>query len=127
MRKVFLLVAVIGLVFVSCSKDDEDPTFDVAKTYGTWEVIGGDNFEACPDGDNKLYEITETTIYEGQVDENGCDNGGSFGIDYEFKSGNTFDVGLGTYKITELSDNTMTLSISSLLADGSLTVKLEKY
>lgn len=127
-KKVSLVLFAFTLIISSCSKEEEAKIFDVKKAYGKWEVVGGDNFKKCPDGDNQIIEITESEFKEGQITDEGCANSGVAKLSYEYKDGNTFDIGLGTYKIMELTSTKMTLEIATPLAPGSsTTMLLEKY
>ena len=114
-----VLVVFMALAFSSCEKDKADPTFDINDIIGTWELIGGDSYVACADGEKAVLEITATEVSEESVDDNGCpESGGTFGFSYEFKNGNTLDVGLAAYKVTKLDGDNMTTVSTSPLAPG---------
>lgn len=129
-----LKLSFIGMLLLSvfastsCKKDDEAaPQFELTDIIGTWEIIGGDDFVACPDGDNQIITITATSLSEGLVSEDGCAIAGSLTMDYEFKNGNTLDVGLGQYIVTSLTATDMTIKITSLIApDYKPTWNLKK-
>jgi hypothetical protein len=131
MKKLYYLalsLITFASIAVSCSKDDDEKTFEVSTLIGEYEVIGGDNFTACPDGNNKIFKITETNFMEGQTDDTGCAIDGSYAsFEYTYVNGNTFDCGLGTYKVTSFDGTHLELEIASPLAPGSKTkVSMDK-
>ena len=124
----FFVFVMFLIVLASCEEDDDALTVDQSDIVGTWEVVGGDDFTECQNGDNKLFVISLTEIREGQTDNSGCQVNNSYvTLAYEYTNGNSLDAGIGVYKITSFEENRMTFVISSVLATGvTSTVELVK-
>lgn len=119
MRKVYsvlLALAAVVVLNVSCSKDDEDKTYDKAQLIGTWEQTAGVDFVACPDGDNAKMVISDSEIKEYSTNDAGCSGTSYASYEYTF-DGKKMDVmsGLVTYTIVELNATTLKINISTIL------------
>ena len=138
MKKGLLYVMTLSVFFaflnISCSKDDDPetespPTYPKSQIIGTWEVVGSNDpdFKQCPDGDNKLFTISDTQIIEGSTDLQGCNSGGGTEYDYEYENGNTLNGGLATFKITSLEDDNMTfIATYQNSQDNPMTFDLQR-
>ncbi len=113
MRKITLALFglfLFSLLATSCNKDEAEPQFELIDIIGVWEQIGGDDFVACPNGDNRIFEISETKIRDYGADENGCSSSFfSTVVEFKFVNGNTLQVDGYTYKVTSLNGDRMTL------------------
>ena len=129
------IIFVLVLSVVSCSKNDDpepepSPIYPQNEILGTWEVSETDDpdFKQCPNGDNKLFTISDTKITDGSTNLQGCDAGGGATYDYNYENGNTLNCGpLAKYEIASLTENSMTLIATyQNKEENPITYKLQR-
>jgi hypothetical protein len=122
-----LLLAAIISFNVSCSKDDDEKTYEKSLLLGTWMQTAGDDFVACPAGDNAKMIITETEIKDYFASENGCSSISYATYDYTFDGKKmTVESGLATYIIEDLNSTTLKIKITSILGGSTSATYTKK-
>ena len=117
--KILFVVFAVIAISISCSKD-EDKTFEKAMLIGIWEQTAGDDFTACPNGDNYKVEIKDTEIDEYDADDDGCASGVGISYDYSFDGKKiSWLGGLGIWEVVDVNATTLKVIMSTPLVPGA--------
>jgi hypothetical protein len=112
MKKIVILLFVISSIILtsSCKKED-DKTWDKSMLIGSWEQTGGNEFVACPNGDNAKIVFTSNDYTEYSTDEDGCVTEFGLSSNYTFDGKTIVLVNAVSYKITELTATSLSFNI----------------
>jgi hypothetical protein len=112
MKKLLALTFLSVVLFSSCSKDDESPSYTKADFIGKWQMTETTSQDYNPDdctNYKRFYEFSETEF----TDSNECDGAtGSFSIDYAYNGKNTISYTFfveAKLVIAELTETTLKL------------------
>lgn len=117
----YFILGFVSIILISCYRNDEDKFWERSLLIGKWEQTGGDNFVACPDGDNKWIQFTETEYTMAFTDNNGCATISTITTDYTF-DGKTVSSDFVTYGISNLTETTFEASITEVGLGGGNVV-----
>ena len=115
-----LFIATLMLV-ASCSKNEGVKFFSQEQIMGTWTQTGGDDFIACPDGENYTIVINEEDFIEYPVNDEGCISSTTLSLPYTFDGKYmTISGGLFTIVVNDVSETGINISVSNLISSKAV-------
>lgn len=117
----YLTLFMLTTLLLSCSKEDDPKSWDQSLLLGKWEQTGGSNFIACPDGNNKWIEFTESDYTMTFINDEGCATGLPMTIEYQF-DGRFITTEFVNYEIYKLNETTFEGKITEVGIGGGKVI-----